>query len=65
MDKIKFVRHYKFYNSDHWDIVYKSGRVRTVIDEKLPRTAETFCIMAKNKIEQTDRMHGPETIWIN
>lgn len=66
MNKIKFVRYYKFYNSDAWDIVYKSGRIRTIVEEPLPRTAEHFVIMAKNKIEQYDKIFNRfETIWSN
>ena len=65
MNKIKFVRYYKSYNSDIWNIVYKSGRIRIIIDEPLPHTAECFCIMAKEKREQMDSIHGLETIWSN
>lgn len=65
MNNIEFVRYYKFYNADAWDIIYKSGRIRTIVDGRLPRTAETFCILAKNVINQVDKMHGQETIYTN
>lgn len=66
MNNIEFVRYYKGKNkNDIWDIIYKSGRVKTIINDHLPRTAETFCILAKNVINQVDKMHGQETIYTN
>ena len=65
-NNIKFIRYYKFYNADVWDIIYKSGRIRTIVDDRLPRTAETFCILAKNVINQYDKVSGRnETIYTN
>lgn len=65
MNKIKFIRYYKKYNMDTWEIIYKSGRVKTIYNDNLPMTAQTFCIMAKHKIEQIDKYNGLETIWTN
>lgn len=65
MNKIKFVRYYKNHNNNIWEIVYKSGRVKTILNDRLPRTAEHFCILAKTKTEQADKIHGLETIWAN
>lgn len=65
MNKILFIRYYKIYNSDIWEIIYKSGRVKTIIDDNLPMTAQAFCIMAKDCKKQNDKYHGQETIWSN
>lgn len=65
MDKIKFVRFYRKHNNNVWEVIYKSGRVKTIINDNLPRTAQHFCIMAENRTEQTDKLNGIETIWSN
>lgn len=65
MNNIQFVRYYEKYNNSIWEIVYKSGRTKTIINDNLPRTAQHFCILAKNKTEQLDKFNGIETIWSN
>lgn len=65
MSKIKFIRFYKKHNVNTWEVVYKSGRVKTIINDNLPLTAQHFCILAKNKLQQNDKINGLETIWIN
>lgn len=43
---IKFIRHYKFYGSDWFDIIYTDGkyitRVRTCLADDLPKTAQEY-----------------------
>lgn len=43
---IKFIRQYKFYGSDWFDIIYTDGkyitRVRTCLLQDLPKTAQKY-----------------------
>ena len=36
MSKISFIRYFKKYDSDIWEIIYKSGRTKTIINGTLP-----------------------------
>lgn len=40
--KIKSVREYVSYNHTWYDIIYKSGRIVTLPDEDIPKTARDF-----------------------
>ena len=62
MSKIKFVRRYIWYRTTFYDIVYLSGRVRTVTADELPMTALNFMIHHTQKL-QYDRYHGYENIY--
>lgn len=50
--KIKFVRMYKYYRSNWYDVVYESGRVVTYLDIHLPKTVERFVESATGREEQ-------------
>lgn len=53
--KIKFVRHYAFCREDYFDVVYKSGQVRTCPLIDLPKTAALFIANAN----KTDHHYDP------
>lgn len=64
---IKFIRQYKFYGSDWFDIVYTDGkyitRVRTCLLQDLPKTAQKYIAEATHVREQEDTLHGHEIIY--
>jgi hypothetical protein len=50
--KIKFVRMYKNYGYNIFEVIYKSGRVTTHIgEERLPKTALDYVMAANNRNE--------------
>ena len=53
--KIKFIRHYVFYREDYFDVVYKTGQVRTCPLCDLPKTAALFLAYAN----RTDHHYDP------
>ena len=50
--KIKFVRMYKMYREDWFEVVYHSGRIVTYTQPNLPRTVEKFIDMATGREER-------------
>lgn len=54
MNKIKFARSYKMYNSTWYDVVYNSNRVYTFVEEDLPSTARKFIESATGIKDQYD-----------
>lgn len=52
--KIKFVRMYKMYREDWFDVVYHSGRIVTYTQPRLPSTVEKFVAEATTRTEQYD-----------
>jgi len=60
---IKFIRQYKFYGSDWFDIVYTDGkyitRVRTCLLQDLPKTAQRYIEKATPRVQERNRNgHG-------
>lgn len=60
---IKFIRQYKFYGSDWFDIVYTDGkyitRVRTCLLQDLPKTAQKYIEKATMRVQERNRNgHG-------
>ena len=54
--KIKFVRMYKMYREDWFDVVYHSGRIVTYTQPNLPGTVEKFIDAATVRTEQFDKL---------
>ena len=55
--KIKFVRMYKMYREDWFDVVYKSGRIHTYAGaHNLPKTALEYVEKASKRTEQHDKV---------
>ena len=62
--KIKFIREYEAYNHTWYDIIYKSGRCHTVMDD-ISKTAKEFIDKATIRREQYDRtVNRPEVIYM-
>ena len=61
--KIKFVRVYKLYREDWYDVVYHSGRVVTYLMPDLPTTVERFIESSVIREEQHDKYHGAEMLY--
>lgn len=59
---IKWVRKYKPYGLDTYDVMYESGKVRCFIG-RCPKTVSEFIASANKQTEQMDRLHGLETIY--
>lgn len=55
--KIKFIRMYKMYREDWFDVVYHSGRTVTYTQPNLPSTAEKFIEAATGRKEQFDKFY--------
>lgn len=53
--KIKFVRMYKMYRENWYDVVYHSGRVCTYIEPYLPATVEKFVDSSEIREQQYDK----------
>lgn len=63
MAKIKFVRQYKWFDRDAFDVIYESGKSMFYLDaHKLPQTVVEFIETATTKT-QYDRLKGYETIY--
>lgn len=54
--KIKFVRMYKMYRENWYDVVYHSGRVYTYTEPYLPATVEKFVNSSDIREEQYDKV---------
>lgn len=55
--KIKFVRMYKMYRENWYDVVYHSGRIATHAgEESLPNTAREYVLNATKRTEQYDNV---------
>lgn len=63
--KIKSIRSYVWLNGGvYLDIIYKSGKVRTVNIEEAPDTAKRFCITSRKKTELYDPVYKrTETVY--
>ena len=59
---IRFIRKYQFYNEIIYEIIYTSGRIFTIFDSKLPKTAVKYIETAEAR-EQFDYYHGKEVIY--
>lgn len=55
--KIKFVRMYKMYREDWFDVIYHSGRIVSYTQPTLPTTVEKFVEEATNRTEQYDTLY--------
>ena len=65
MAEINFVRHYKRYNEDVFDVIYESKRLFTYYGlHTLPETVLKF-IGNKDPLCQIDQFHGEEFIYKN
>lgn len=53
--KIKFVRMYKMYRENWYDVIYHSGRVCTYLESYLPATVEKFVNSSEIRKQQHDR----------
>jgi hypothetical protein len=64
MDNISFVRHYKMYREDFYDVLYKSNRLYTYMGEygNLPKTVRDF-IENHNLKTQIDKFYSEEAIY--
>ena len=63
MAKIKFVRHYKRYNVDVFDVIYASNRLYCYYGiENVPKTVLRF-IAGKEPRHQMDQFNGEELIY--
>lgn len=62
---IKFVRMYKMYRENWFEVIYTSGRIHTYVGEpNLPKTVSTFVTTATKRTEQYDRVFNrPEMIY--
>lgn len=54
-NKIKFVRMYKMYRENWYDVIYHSGRVCTYTEPELPATVEKFVGSSEIRKQQHDR----------
>ena len=55
--KIKFVRMYKMYRENWYDVIYHSGRIHTYAgEESLPKTALEYVRTASSRVEQYDKV---------
>lgn len=54
--KIKFVRMYKMYRENWYDVIYHSGRVCTYLEPDLPTTVEKFVESSTIREQQHDKM---------
>lgn len=54
--KIKFVRMYKMYRENWYDVIYHSGRVCTYTEPYLPATVEKFVNSSDIREEQYDKV---------
>lgn len=54
MEKIIFVRYFKQYGEEWYDVFYVSGRVQSYIKRKLPKTAKAFLDHSTKCKEQYD-----------
>ena len=50
--KIKFIREYASYKHTWYEIIYKSGRIITLPDEDIPKTAREYITNATRREEQ-------------
>ena len=62
MDKITFVRHYKSYGEDVFDVLYKSNRLCSYYGKDVPATVLRF-MEGKEPKRQTDKYWGDELIY--
>lgn len=63
MNKINFVRHYKHFNADVFEVVYKSNRVLSYYDiDAVPKTVLKF-IKDKEPKRQVDSFNREELIY--
>lgn len=53
--KIKFVRMYKMYRENWYDVIYHSGRVCTYLEPDLPTTVEKFVESSTIRKQQHDK----------
>lgn len=53
--KIKFVRMYKMYRENWYDVIYHSGRVCTYIEPELPSTVNAFVESSNIRKQQYDK----------
>jgi len=60
--QIKFVREYMFYGYKYYDVIYESGRLVTVCDERMPKTVKQFIEKADDRREQYDRVFKREEL---
>ena len=55
--KIKFVRMYKMYRENWYEVIYNSGRIHTYAgEENLPCTAREYVTTASKRTEQYDKV---------
>lgn len=53
--KIKFVRMYKMYRENWYDVIYHSGRVCTYTEPELPATVEKFFNSSEHRKQQHNK----------
>ena len=62
--KIKFVRMYKMYRENWYDVVYHSGRVVSYLEPDLPATVERFVESSTIRKQQYDKaFHRDEMLY--
>jgi len=62
--KIKFVRMYKMYRENWYEVVYHSGRVCTYLEGELPSTANKFVETSTVRKQQYDKVfHRDEMLY--
>ncbi len=55
--KIKFVRMYKMYRENWYEVIYNSGRIHTYAGEQnLPYTVREYVATANKRTEQYDKV---------
>lgn len=59
---IKWVRKYKPYGLDTYDVMYESGKVRCFIG-RCPKTVSEFIASANKQTEQMDWLNGLEILY--
>lgn len=60
--QIKFVREYLFYGYKYYDVIYESGRLATVCDDRMPATVKRFIESADERREQYDKVFKRDEI---
>ena len=62
--KIKFVRMYKMYRENWYDVMYHSGRICTYLEGELPSTASKFVETSTIRRQQYDKVfHRDEMLY--
>lgn len=63
IQKIKFVRKYERYRENHYEVIYRCGKVRCFTEPDLPKTIVDFVTNATKRKEQYDYTALRENKW--